>query len=137
MQAVGCSIQRLLLASVDVLHIEAQNHQIRPSNSPLNVEVRRPSANTRVVAGVQEDSVCCYSRNNEADIAAPDGALFRFLKVGSHNLQILVHAFGYPDATSLPPSLNHFVGGSNGVVEGPSQTERQVGAPRGDETCQS
>jgi hypothetical protein len=135
MQAVGCSIQRLLLIFVDVLHIEAQNHQIRSSNSPLNVESRRPSANARV-AGVQEDRVRRYSRNNEADIAATEGALFRFLKVGSHNLQILLYAFGYPDATSLPPASNRFIGGSNGVVEGHSQAERQVGAPRGDETCQ-
>jgi hypothetical protein len=93
MQAAGCSIQRLLLVFVDVLHIEGQNYQICPSNSPLNVEVRRPSANARV-AGVREDPVRRYSRINEADVAAPDRAILRFLKVGSHIPNILLHAFG-------------------------------------------
>jgi hypothetical protein len=113
---------------------EAQNHQIRSSNSPLDVEVRRPSPNARV-AGVQEDHVRCYSREDEANIAAPDGAIFRFLKIGSYHLQIMLHAFGYPDATSLPPALDRFIGGSNCVVEGHCQAERQERAPGGDETC--
>ena len=78
-----------------------------------------------------------YSRNDEANIAAPDGSIFRFLKLGSRNLQIVLHAFGYPDATSLPPALNCFVSGSNGVVEAHGQAERQVGAPWSNETSQA
>ena len=67
--------------------------------------------------------MCCDSRDDEADIAAPDQAIFRFLKIGSNDLQIVLHTFGHPDATSLPPAPDRFIGGSNGVVEGHGQAE--------------
>jgi hypothetical protein len=122
MQAFCFGIQWLLLVFVDVLHVEAESHQILSGYSPLNVEIRRPSADAGI-AGVREDRVRCYSRDDEADIAAPDGAVFRFLQVGSYYLEILLHAVGYPDATSLPPSSDRFVSGSNCVVEGHGQAE--------------
>ena len=122
MQAFCFSIKRLLLVFVDVLHIEAQCHEVGPSNSPLDVKIRRPSANAGV-AGVREDRMGRDSGDNQTDIATPDRAIFWFLQIRSHYLQIVLHAFGYPDATSLPPASDRFISGSNGVVEGHGQAE--------------
>jgi hypothetical protein len=83
MQACCIGIQGLLLVFVDVLHVEAEIYQILSGDSPLNVEIRRPSANTGV-AGIREDRVRCIARDHEADIAAPDRTVFRFLQIGSH-----------------------------------------------------
>jgi hypothetical protein len=52
------------------------------------------------------------------------------------NAEILLNTFGNPNTTSLPPATYRFVGGSNGVIESESQTERQIGAPWSNKVCQ-
>jgi hypothetical protein len=83
-EAVGFGIQWFLFVLVDVFHVKSQEDKIVTSDTPLNLEVWGPAANAGVT-GIGEDGVGGFSRNEEANVATPEGAVLRFQEQIGHD----------------------------------------------------
>ena len=117
MKTLRGDVESLLLVFVDMLHIKTQRDEVPASDSPVDGEIRGPSADARI-AGVGEDSMGCHPGDKEADIATPYRAIFGLLEIVGHDSQVVLDAVGHPNATALPPPTNCFIGGAHRMVEG-------------------
>jgi hypothetical protein len=73
-----------LFVFVDIFHFESQEDKVGTSDTPMDLEVWRPATNA-CITGIGEDGVGCLTRNEEANVATPEGTVLRFQEQIGHD----------------------------------------------------